>query len=190
MATQTKRATTARQWRSKKPEPIELPSGNMASVRTASMEFFLASGFIPNSLKTMVQKQIQEVVHEENPREAQKMNEEIAKVLEDEDSLKDLIEMYDKIAIHCFIDPKLSDAPFEKDEDGNFIHDEDGYRIPVDIDERNQELLYVDEIEFEDKVFVFQLAVGGTKDIESFRQQQNQNLESVRASAEVGGEAE
>jgi hypothetical protein len=168
--TQAKRPTTVTQWKKQQGEPIKLPSGNYARLRGASMDFFLMSGFIPNSLKALVQNQISQMEQEQGKTKAKDLEaqqaKELASILEDEDKLRDLLSMYDRIAVHCFLEPTVR-------------------MPPEDAAERKDDQLYTDELDMEDKVFVFNVAVGGTKDLESFRQQQNASVESVRAGAEV-----
>jgi len=169
MATETDTVTDINSWKKKQSKPLELPSGNRARVRGGSMQFFLTAGFIPNSLKSMIQKAISEVdLH--GGKSVELDDGSMADILNDEAKLQELMDLYDKVAIYCFQEPKL-------------------HPVPPEEEERDEDLLYVDEVDFEDKVFVFNYAVGGTRDLERFREQQNTHVESVRAGAAVEGEA-
>jgi hypothetical protein len=51
--------------------------------------------------------------------------------------------------------------------------------VPEDEYERDDNLLYVDEIDDEDKMFLFQWAVGGTDDVAQFRQEAESDMASL-----------
>lgn len=166
--------TTASAWRKSSTDPIELPSGNVAKIRSASMEFFLTGGFIPNSLKGLVHKMINDMESEQgkpSKKDSGDSTAELSEIITDDNKLRDLIHMYDRIAAHCFEEPKVA-LP------------------PEDPDDREDDILYTDEIGMDDKVFVFNVALGGTKDVESFRNEQAAAVESVRAGTEVADPTE
>jgi hypothetical protein len=73
------------------------------------------------------------------------------------DSMDEMFEMIDKVTCHCMVDPTC-EMP------------------PDDEDERRTDQLYADEVPIEDKLFIYQLAVGGTRDVESFRKELDQDL--------------
>jgi hypothetical protein len=57
---------------------------------------------------------------------------------------------------------------------------------PADELERRDDLLYVDELESQDKGFLFQWAVGGTSDVAKFRDQLSERMGALSASEGMG----
>jgi hypothetical protein len=81
-----------------------------------------------------------------------------------EDQLQDMITLFDAVVVHCVVEPRVLPIPAE-----------DNMRLA--------DVLYVDEVDFDDKMFIFQWVVGGTRDLEQFRKEQAASLESVRGGA-------
>jgi hypothetical protein len=52
---------------------------------------------------------------------------------------------------------------------------------------RNEEDLYSDEIDLQDKMFTFQYVSGGDADLERFRQQVSQSMDSIPVGEGVAG---
>lgn len=165
-----KEVTTAKQWKNKTSSgaPLELPSGNMAQIRRISMQTYLKQGRIPNVLMAPVQKALQsggDSLPEEDLKE----------VMQDPKALEQLFSMIDMVTCDAFVEPQVHPEPFIEDKDENGAPT----RTPA---ERNDELLYVDEVDLDDKMFVFQWMVGGTSDLEPFRNQSKGQLDTVRSS--------
>ncbi len=74
--------------------------------------------------------------------------------------------MYDAVLLHVVIEPHVLPVPPPEE-----ARDPDG--------------LYVDDVDLEDKVFLFNWAVGGTADVEAFRKEQADNLAVVHSSEDV-----
>jgi hypothetical protein len=62
--------------------------------------------------------------------------------------------------------------------------------IPEAGTERDDDVLYVDEIDMDDKMFIFGYATSGAKDLETFRQGQTANVAAVLAESGVSHESE
>lgn len=161
--TTKKTATSARDWRGRGGTELELPSGNTALVRNPGIQHFMKIGIIPNSLRGIVSQAIQ----------SGKTDLHTEDLLKDESDLDQLLEMFDKVLIHTVIEPKVKPVPT----------DEEGQIVPLE--DRDQDFIYPDEVDFNDKAFIFQFAVGGTRDLESFRQQQVASMAAVRPGADV-----
>jgi hypothetical protein len=50
---------------------------------------------------------------------------------------------------------------------------------------RDDELVYVDEVAEEDKMFLFQVVTGGTTDVESFREELGSTMDDIRGRQDV-----
>lgn len=153
--------TSAKEWKTSKATDLKLPSGNVALVRNPGIQHFLRIGIIPDPMMAMVQKMIAGKQKEFDPSE----------FIKDEDSLLTTFELFDKVLVEVVIEPKVVMPP-KKQED------------------RDDETLYADDVDFEDKVFIFQFAVGGTKDLEEYLQRQKQAVDAVQSGEGVDGPTE
>jgi hypothetical protein len=121
------------------------------------MQVFLSQGVIPNGLMPLIQEAMKEG---EGPSE-----EASNALMENPEKLQEILDLADSVALFCFIEPKLEAVPTTVDDDGNTVI------IPIGDDRRNEDILYVDEVDLNDKLFIFQFAVGGTATLENFRQE-------------------
>lgn len=88
-----------------------------------------------------------------------------------ESQLEDMIALFDAVVCYCVVQPKV-------------------LPVPAEDEERDPASLYVDEVDFDDKQFIFQWVVGGTRDVEQFRKEQAASMGSVRGGATVASKAE
>lgn len=139
-----------------KPELMELPSGVYMTLRNpGGLRLFLKQGLIPNSLMLIVQESLD------------KGQDQLAKKVDqqgvDPAMAADMIALVDVVTIAACVEPQVHEAP-ETEAD------------------RDDEILYVDELEDEDKMFIFQWVSGGTRDLESFRAGLSKQLAAVAGS--------
>lgn len=163
--TPKKVVTEASDWKKSRksaPEELDLPSGNTALVRRPGMQAFITEGLIPNSLIAPMMATLEE-------RDPSKQNENLKSIadelLTNAEGINDMLSLVDAVTVACVVKPEILAAP-------------------ADEDERNEDLLYVDEVDLDDKMFVFNFASGGTRDIERFRAGSSTavaDLENVRA---------
>lgn len=147
--------TSASEWKKKTTlgTLVTVPSGNEVRVRTPGMQVFLSQGVIPNGLMPLIQEAM---------KQGEAPSDEAAEALmDDPEKLQEILDLADAVALFCFIEPKLNRVPF----------DDEGAIIPIGDDRRDEEILYVDEVDLNDKLFIFQFAVGGTAELEQFRQE-------------------
>ena len=145
----------------------ELPSGLVVKLRNkGGMRGFLASGIIPNSLMGIVQDAIGKgtapdmsgIVDDQGH-----MNEEM---------LNDMLLMTDRVVMDVMVDPVVLPAPTEADvEEWNRTNRAAKDKVKEPDDLRDDEELYIDEVDEEDKAFIFQWVTGGTRDVEQFRKE-------------------
>ena len=131
---------------------FELPSGMVVRLRNpGGLAVFLSSGTIPNSLMSVVTKALKNnqagVDVENNPEVAAELESIID---EDPQALAQMSIMMDSIAVKCMIEPLC-------------------HPVPADGEERSEDLLYADEVELQDKQFMFRWISSGVKDLEPFR---------------------
>jgi hypothetical protein len=119
-----------------------LPSGNVALVKRISPEAFLASGMIPDAIQPILEKSI---------RSKQGMPPDIQKdMMADPKMLKSIIDLMDQGVVAAVVEPKVI------------------LSVPEG-EERDPNVLLASEVDFEDKAFIFNWALGGSKDIARFR---------------------
>lgn len=171
-------ATKARQWKGKKESgniELALPSENVALVRRLQPEAFLTSGMIPDALSDMVSKAVRS--KKGLPPQATK------EIMEDPKKLRAAMQMMDEITCYVVVEPSCSMPPrcavlmsgtrlcneyFDTDDKRHEdINHPDHHAFKED--KREADVLYVDEVSAEDKNFIFQFAMGGTADVERFR---------------------
>lgn len=154
--------TTASEWRAKVAgEDLTLPSGNVALVRRPGMDTFLREGVIPDSLTPIVEDAVKK--GKGLSTAAQK------EMLKDPKQIAGVIDLMDAIVVAAVIEPKVKAVP--KDADGQ----------PVPFDERGAtDCLYADEVDLDDKVFIMNFAVGGTRDLERFRGEHAASVAAVQ----------
>ena len=151
----------------KKREPVLLPSGQRIILRPTSLASFMQSGSIPNSLMQVVTTAMD---HAKDGAEAQdeKVQESAMDLLRDPKSLTDMFEAVDKFVISVALEPRV-------------------YPVPEDEADRDDNLLYVDEIELEDRMFIFTRAIGSPGEAEPFRDKPASRVGAVQQRKAVGG---
>ena len=156
---------------------VRLPSGNVARVRHVGPEAFLGSGVMPDRLTPIIDK----AIHSKKglrPKDTRELT-------TDPSQLGAMLEMLDRMLCYAVVEPQVSmppactvcgalDTTAAKQHD---ISDPTGHRFAPG--PRRQNTLYADVVDLEDKVFIMNYAVGGTGDLERFRQQLGTSVGSV-----------
>jgi hypothetical protein len=157
--------TPAKDWKKRSGEGIlvRVPSGNVAKIRTPGIEVFVTQGVIPNGLMPIIMDSMKRV--------GPPKDEDLVKMLEDKEALKQIIDLSSAVAVYCCIEPEV-------------------LPVPAEGEKRDPDALYVDEMDFNDRMFIFGVAVGGTSDLEKFREQQAAVMESLSDGEAVGEETE
>lgn len=152
--------TTAKDWknRANQATELELPSGNTALVRNPGMQTFLQSGIVPNELMGVI-------LHAIDKGEMPDLENFAAD--DQAEKLRLIVELADNITIYCVVEPPV-------------------FAPPAAGEARDKDTLYVDEVDIDDKMFIFQFAVGGTKDLEQFRAQKAGDVVALPAGKVVG----
>lgn len=145
----------------KKREPVTLPSGNRIVLKPTSVAGFLQSGSLPNSLLGVVQTAM-------NDKTGKKVDESVKDLLAEPEGMKDLFDAVDRFVIAAALDPKV-------------------YPVPAPDALRDDELLYVDDLDLEDRMFIFTQAVGGNGGVEPFRPEPTGDVGRVQPRKAVGG---
>lgn len=152
--------TAISEWK-KSELPLELPSGKFMECRKASFRVFLAAGIIPNELMQVVQKALSKGVEPD-----------MSEFSKDLDKINEMGVMVDRVVVYSSVSPKVHPAPELKENPETGETEED----------RRDDLLYVDEVDDEDKMFIYQWVTGGTRDLAKFRAEFAESVASVQPS--------
>jgi hypothetical protein len=148
------RASAPQDFKKKRAGTFELPSGLFMKLRNpGGLKIFLSEGIIPNSLMSTVHNAL-----DGKKMDAEEMLNEAGGV--DESQIADMMALMDAMMVRCAIEPKV-------------------HPVPENEDDRDDELLYADELDDNDKMFVFQWVTGGTTDLERFREQHTKNMAAL-----------
>jgi hypothetical protein len=188
-----KTATSASAWKKNDSHAlIELPSGNVAKIRRPGIPELMAAKVLPDSITPMAQSAIDKAQG--------KPVEEASTILKEEDfsidEIAEMVDAFDKIAEMVFVEPPVR---FHKVEVGKRVapgkkegSPDRTFSVYEDIQEedRDDDYVYTDDIDMEDKVFVFNYAVGGTPDLERFRREYGASMGGVSSGEGVEVSAE
>lgn len=162
-AARVQKVSPAASFKKNKNPVVELPGGNVIRVKRPGMTAFLEAGFLPDPLADIVRRQIagggdaKKVLAEDMFKKA---------VSGDISILKTMMRTVDRIAAYCVVEPKVCwhEREVQRHENPEVVD----YEVIPD-SERDPEVVYTDEMEDEDKMFIFQFAVGGSSDLTRFR---------------------
>lgn len=141
----------------KKPEVHTLPSGNKMRIARASLRQFLVQGVVPNSMMAIVR----ESVDGKPPQD-----DDLRDIMNDPEKLAEMMQMMDSVTIQCALEPRVHPVP-EKEA------------------ERDDDLLYVDEIDEGDKTAIFNIATGTVGELEPFRAEPSAVVGAVQGGGNV-----
>lgn len=130
---------------------VDVPSGNTCRALKQGMQAFVKAGVVPNSLLPVV---LQSIKSGNTP--------DFDKIEKDPQKVMDAVRLMDSVCVHIMVEPRVLPCPPQEDVKSEF-YDPDF--------ERDEDALYVDQVDITDKVFLFQWACGGTSDLERFREQ-------------------
>jgi hypothetical protein len=179
-----KRISQTRDFKTRMGGIQELPSGLVVKLRNpGGLMAFMDSKNIPNALLAIIQRSLGEG-KAPSPEELMSKNGEL-----DPEMLDSMKQMMDVVALRCIVKPPI--APELTDEDvvkWNAEHPDD---LVDDVEDlRDDETLYIDEIPYDDKMFIFQWVSGGTRDLETFRQRHDEGMAAVAKSSSAVRDAQ
>jgi hypothetical protein len=142
--------------------PLRVSERHTVLARNPGMEVFLQAGIIPNSLLPIIQEALKrgqapdmKQLVEDNPNNWQIM-----------------LDLTDAVVCFCVVEPTVRPEPV--DEQGN---------KRIDMREKNPDTgkpyLYVGMVDPEEKMFIFQWAVGGLSDYQKFRKEYRKAVATV-----------
>lgn len=151
-STRPTQVTSASEWLTEAEGVLEeLPSGKVVRVIMPGMQAFIEADLIPNELMPIVLDAIQ--------KQQSTPTNEFQDMQRDPQMLLKLVETTDRIFAYCVTEPVFLPA--------------------VPKDQREPGVLYTDMVSMEDKGYVFQIAVGGPRDLAQFRAEQATQLAAL-----------
>lgn len=147
-------------WKRKSDDGFDftLPSGQVCLIKKLRMETIAELGLM-NDLDSFTGAIIPEPSKKAKGKgakvltEAEQERETMKAMLKDKESFNRMLVTVNKVVVACVLEPKVHEAPAP-----------DG--------ERDEDLVYTDDIEFEDKMLIFQEVFEGMSSFESFRKGQ------------------
>lgn len=154
---------------------LEVPSGQVCLVRKSSVTTLMAAGVIHSmdSLTAFVDAEL--IAPAEGKRPPKKptgaTNAQALEMLNDPKKFTELVHLLDRVTTHIVLQPHIEMTPNDKTR-------------------RKDDVVYADQVDLEDKLFIFQYAVGGLEDVQQFRQGADEAVGGVDAVAQVGSSTE
>lgn len=168
-------------WGGKKAASIELrvPSGQLCLVRTVGVPGLIEAGILSHvdSLTSIVSDEFIKKNEAGNPVL------DIPGITDSEGAVKSIMEVMSKVVCLAVVEPKVYEVPMKHE-------DPDDPESPLVEDERVEGRVYIDTVDEEDQVFIFQAVIGGTQDLEQFRDLVSELVGSLDPGDEVGGAPE
>lgn len=142
-------------------EDLVVPSGQTCLVRRPGVQRLMEAGVLRDidSLTSIVGEE-----HIKRVNGERSVNTET--LVNDADAIANVLHMVDRVVVHCVVKPEV-------------------IMSPNDPTSRQDGVIYADMIDIEDKMFIFNFAVGGTRSVEQFRQESQSPVGSVDAEQDV-----
>lgn len=182
-STKKSMASSIADFKSKSGGLTELPSGLVVKLKNkGGMRAFVSSGIIPNSLMGIIQEAIGKG---KEPDMSGIFNEDGSI---NEQMMSDMLALTDNVVVQTMSDPEVLPVPTEEDvKEWNKTHPKSKVENPDDL--RDEDALYTDEIDEEDKMFIFQWVTGGTRDIEQFRKEFASTMDDLAGQQDIQSKA-
>lgn len=163
-------------------ELVSLPSGNDVRIIRIGLPTLIAEGLLADSLAKIASDHIEQSKGTTKADQERARDTALAEMMKDPAALKKLMEAFDKVVVRSWADPKVHPDEWTMRDAQQGLVDVTmvGERIPEE--ERDDNVLYVSEIDFEDRSFTFQYVSGGDPDLESFREATGSGLAGVPSS--------
>lgn len=151
-----RQASPVGNWKKRTKEPIELPSGEFMRIRRMSMSTLMATGKIPNSLIGVIKKSLDKGV----AKGAAEAQDEMGDLLSQPKVMQEMGTFLDDLIVLISLEPKVMPTP-KKESD------------------RLEDVLYADEVDEDDKSYLFGIVSGGPADLAKFREATAANVAAL-----------
>lgn len=168
-----KAVSKASNFKKNKSIDLELPSGEVCLVRRPGMDILMAEGVFSDSLLPLVQESMDKARSGGSKTPAPEID--TSELLKDPKKMSDIMDSYDKVVVLVVREPAVA---WHKREAGMNSEGKPHFET-IPESERDDEIVYTDDIDLNDKMFIFQFVVGGSSDLASFREQLGQGVAAV-----------
>jgi hypothetical protein len=124
------------------------------------MQMLIATGKLPNALHNIVKKAV------DKGTGVAGVESEMSEIVGDDKQLAEMMVFMDTLVMQVAIEPEV-------------------HPVPENQAERRDDVLYIDEIDQDDKSFIFALVTGGTSTLEQFRRATETNVAAVSGRQDV-----
>ena len=147
-------------------EDLEVPSGQVCLVRRPGVQRLMEAGVLRDvdSLSAIVAAEHIKRVNGEDAIDTESLAEDVT-------AIANVLHIVDRVVVHVVVKPEV-------------------VMTPNDTTSRKDGVIYADMIDIEDRMFIFNFAVGGTRSVEQFRAQSKPPVGSVEPVEDNAGEAE
>lgn len=156
-------------------EFLTLPSGQTCNAKRLGLEGMIVAGLLgeADSLSSFIGKE--HVVRFRDSKKGGQVTEEINanSMMRDPKALQRVMLMVDLAIPHIVVEPAVQAHV-------KVIEEATGHELPkTELVKRQAGVIYTDQISLDDKMFLFNYAVGGTRDLERFREESRATVASV-----------
>jgi hypothetical protein len=157
---------------------LELPSGLVVRAKRVELQTFILQGSVPNPLMEIVGEALEKGKKADIPK---MMGVDEGKL--DLAMVNDMYEIVNALVCASVLEPKIHPVPTA---DMMALYNEEHLDETISDPEelRDDELVYVDEVEDMDKMFIFQWNSGGVEDLATFRREFGADMDAL---AEIKG---
>lgn len=139
---------------------LEVPSGQLCQVRRPGVEGLLKAGILHDmDILTPLIVEHREVAEGKRKKEA--ADESLAELAKDPAKVDSMMHLLDRVVCYAVVQPPLE-------------------MTPNDPTRRESGVVYADMVDLGDKMFILNYAVGGSKDLQRFREESEATLGDVQ----------
>jgi hypothetical protein len=174
------KVSTASSWKkANQAQVLPLPSGEVCLVKRPGLPQLMADNVLPDVLMPIAMKAVEQ--GQKGVAMSQKESSDmIAEVVADGSGLTSLFDATDRITAHCVVEPTCL---YHRRE----VKGSPGEWETIPDSDRDDDAVYTDQVSEEDKMYIFNFVVGGTRDLERFRQELSGLVDGVEDVAKAQG---
>lgn len=169
-----KQVSSAKAWKAKSARmELSLPSGEVCLVKRPGLPQLIAANVLPDMLSGIAQNAV--AIGENGGKLPVETTEKMMQdAMAEKDGLQNILDSFARVTAFCVIEPTCHYHRRKVETvrmDGIDAEWED---IPED--ERDEDVLYTDEVDMNDQMFIFNFVVGGTADLVEFRRELGESM--------------
>lgn len=150
---------------------LQVPSGQMCQVKRPNPRQLIAMKILDSfdQLSKLVDDKVKRVKGTPKPPSQISEVDVQAVFSRNPEKIVELLEVCDKVTEYMVVQPNVKRP----------VKMANGHEVELTLDEREEGVVYTDQIDEVDKMFIFQYSVGGSADLSSFREQIQQSASNM-----------